>query len=85
MPAAPMDEIAVLDLRGLQCPLPVLKARNQLRKLGEGEQLWVRTDDPLAVIDVPNFCREFDQGLISQKDGDDGSHWFHLERRGKLR
>lgn len=80
-----MDEPTILDLRGLQCPLPVLKTRNGLRKLGEGEQLHVRTDDPLAVIDVPNFCNEYAQELIEQRPNEDGSHWFLIERRGELR
>ena len=78
-------ETVVLDLRGYQCPLPVLKTRNHLRKLAEGEQVWVHTDDPLAVIDIPNFCNEFEQALIEQKSLDDDSHQFLLERRGKLR
>lgn len=79
------QETEVLDLRGAQCPLPVLKTRNALRKLEEGERLWVRTDDPLAVIDLPNFCNEFSQSLIEQKDGEEASHWFLIERRGRLR
>ena len=74
-----------LDLRGLQCPLPVLKTRNHLRKLDEGEQVWVRTDDPLATIDIPNFCNEYQQGLIEQKAADEASHWFLIERRGTLK
>ncbi|WP_377210817.1 sulfurtransferase TusA family protein [Pseudahrensia aquimaris] len=80
-----MEDDFVLDLRGLQCPLPVLKTRNAMRKLGDGERLWVRTDDPLAVLDVPNFCNEYGQGLLEQKAGEEGSHWFHVERRGELR
>jgi len=62
-----------------------LKTRNHLRKLDEGNKVWVQTDDPLAVIDLPNFCNEYDQGLVEQKPGDDGSHWFLVERRGTLR
>lgn len=79
------DTITEFDLRGYQCPLPVLKARNQLRKMEEGARVWVQTDDPLAVIDIPNFCNEYDQGLIEQKPGEGDSHLFLLERRGTLR
>ena len=53
----------VWDLRGLRCPLPVLKARNRMRKLAEGEQIWVVTDDPMALIDIPHFANEYGQGL----------------------
>ena len=79
------DDETILDLRGLQCPLPVLKTRNALRKMEEGEQVWVQTDDPLAVIDVPNFCNEYDQELLDQKPGADGAHWFLVKRSGSLR
>jgi len=72
------------DLRGLRCPLPVLKARNRMRQLGEGEQVWVVTDDPMALIDIPNFAREYGQGLIDQTQGPDDEARFLLERRGKL-
>ena len=75
----------ILDLRGYQCPLPVLKARNALRKLADADQIWVQTDDPMAVIDIPHFCQEYKQQLVEQKEGDDGSHWFLIERRGDLR
>ena len=74
-----------LDLRGYQCPLPVLKARNALRKLDEGEKIWVQTDDPMAVIDIPHFCQEYAQTLVEQQEGEEGSHWFLIKRTGDLR
>jgi len=75
----------ILDLRGLQCPLPVLKTRNHLRKLDDQSTVWVQTDDPLATLDIPNFCNEYGQELLEQKKGGDGSHWFHVRRSGALR
>ena len=47
-----------LDLRGLRCPLPVLKIRKALAGLEPGGELVATTDDPLAGLDVPNFVRE---------------------------
>jgi tRNA 2-thiouridine synthesizing protein A len=70
-----------LDLRGYQCPLPVLKTRNAMRKLTQGARILVLTDDPLAVIDIPNFCNESGQLLVEQATVDDGSHRFLLERQ----
>ncbi|MEL6948344.1 MAG: sulfurtransferase TusA family protein [Pseudomonadota bacterium] len=75
---------AEVDLRGLRCPLPVLKARNHLRKLDEGARVWIVTDDPLAVIDIPNFAREYEQGLLEQTVGANDEARFLLERRGRL-
>ena len=70
----------VFDLRGFSCPLPVLKARVRLKKLAPGERAWLRTDDPLAVIDVPHFCAEAGQPLVEERADEDGSHWFLVER-----
>ena len=53
------------DLRGLKCPLPVLKTRRRLRDLPTGAQLAVLTSDPLAVIDIPHLCREEGHALLA--------------------
>jgi len=70
---------AEYDLRGLNCPLPVLKTQKRLRDLASGDRLWVRTSDPLAVIDIPNFCREKGHGLVETEAVEDG-HRFLIER-----
>ncbi len=77
------DSVQELGLRGYQCPLPVLKVRNALKKKSAGDKLMILTDDPLAVIDVPNFCNEYDQDLLDQGTGEGNSHWFLVERRGE--
>ena len=78
-----------LDLRGYQCPLPVLKTRAKLRKMQPGNQVWVLTDDPLATIDIPAFCNESGQLLVEQVASGDGGggggvgndHRFLIERQ----
>ena len=47
-----------LDAIGLLCPLPVLKAAKRMRALAPGQVLRLRADDPAAIVDVPNYCRE---------------------------
>lgn len=54
-----------LDLKGLRCPLPTLKARRQLMRMKAGEQLTVIADDPMAAIDLPHYCREANHRLIA--------------------
>jgi tRNA 2-thiouridine synthesizing protein A len=54
---SPMAD-TVLNLRGLKCPLPALKARKALTKLSEGDRLVLECTDPLSVIDIPNLLRE---------------------------
>jgi tRNA 2-thiouridine synthesizing protein A len=53
----PMAE-TILNLRGLKCPLPALKARKALTKLSAGDMLVLECTDPLSTIDIPNLVRE---------------------------
>ena len=47
-----------LNLRGLKCPLPALRARKALTRLAADDLLVVECTDPLAEIDIPNLVRE---------------------------
>ncbi|WP_371419019.1 sulfurtransferase TusA family protein [Labrys sp. KNU-23] len=47
-----------IDLRGLKCPLPVLRAQKELARLAPGERLILECTDPMAAIDLPNLMRE---------------------------
>jgi len=67
------------DLKGLTCPLPVLRARKRLGGMRPGERLWLETTDPLAVIDIPAFCKENGHRLI-ESTGVEGGHRFLVER-----
>lgn len=68
-----------LDLRGLKCPLPVLKTRKHMRGLASGTRLRIETTDPLAVIDVPHFCREDGHQLLDSATVE-GGHVFVIEK-----
>ena len=47
-----------LDLRGLKCPLPALRARKALAGMASGDLLVLECTDPLTAIDIPNLLRE---------------------------
>jgi tRNA 2-thiouridine synthesizing protein A len=68
-----------LDLRGLKCPLPVLKTRRQMRDLDSGARIRVETTDPLAVLDIPHYCREDGHRLLDSSSVD-GGHVFVIEK-----
>ncbi len=68
-----------LDLRGLNCPLPVLRTRKTLRRLACGERLIVECTDPLAVLDIPHLLRETGDTLERQ-EGTNGLFIFHIKR-----
>ncbi|MBR0554219.1 sulfurtransferase TusA family protein [Ciceribacter sp. L1K23] len=69
----------VYDLRGLKCPLPVLKTKRRLARMADGELLTVETSDPLAAIDIPHFCREHGHSLV-QEITTEGGHRFTIRR-----
>ncbi|EJL57595.1 putative redox protein, regulator of disulfide bond formation [Rhizobium sp. CF122] len=68
------------DLRGLKCPLPVLKTRRKMSSLQKGALIRVETTDPLAGIDIPHFCSEDGHELIETEKTEVG-HRF-LIRKG---
>jgi len=70
---------SALDLRGLKCPLPVLKTRKHMRDLAIGARIRIETTDPLAVIDVPHFCREDGHQLLDSAPIE-GGHVFVIEK-----
>ena len=56
----------VLDLRGLNCPLPVLRAKKALRTIPIGGVLVLECTDPLTEIDVPHFVNQTGHALDSR-------------------
>ena len=60
-----------LDLKGLACPLPVLRANRKMRELDPGGLLTVRATDPAAEQDFPAYCRQTGHELVSTaREGD---------------
>ncbi len=76
-----MSTATMLDLKGLKCPLPVLKTRKALTRLNDGDRLTVLTTDPMAEIDIPHFCRENGHALLEAERTDSG-HRFVLAKGG---
>ncbi|MBC7635732.1 MAG: sulfurtransferase TusA family protein [Acetobacteraceae bacterium] len=55
----------LLDVKGMNCPLPVLRANRALRTVEPGEKLRVLATDRAAVADFHAFCRETGHQLLS--------------------
>ena len=74
-PKVPMSdddaELVTMDLTGLKCPLPVLKARRQIGQISAGGILVVIADDPAAPLDFDHFCQTGGHDLLESvaKDG----------------
>jgi len=55
----------LLDVKGMNCPLPVLRANKALRSLAAGDRLRVLATDRAAVADFQAFCRETGHSLLA--------------------
>jgi len=61
---------AELDARGLNCPLPILRAKKSLTGLTSGDVLKILATDPGAVKDFEAFCRQSGDELLSTEEAD---------------
>jgi tRNA 2-thiouridine synthesizing protein A len=75
----PSDEELRLDLRGLKCPLPVLRAQKELARLPPGALLILECTDPMAAIDLPNLARETGDLYEGRTEGE-GFTVHHLRK-----
>jgi TusA-related sulfurtransferase len=68
-----------LDARGLNCPLPILKAKKALSDMRSGEVLKVVATDPGSMRDFQAFARQTGNELLEQTSGAD--EFVHYLRR----
>lgn len=69
----------VLDAKGLNCPLPILKAKKALKTMDRGTTLEIQSTDPGSVADFAAFCRTTGNELVEQDE--DGGVWTYLIRK----
>ena len=68
-----------LDTRGLNCPLPILKAKKALADMRSGEVLRVVATDPGSMRDFQAFARQTGNELVEQQSSND--EFIHFLRR----
>ena len=68
-----------LDTRGLNCPLPILKAKKALADMRSGEVLRVVATDPGSMRDFQAFARQTGNELVEQHSSRD--EFIHFLRR----
>ena len=74
-----MDAAKDLDTRGLNCPLPILKAKKALADMASGELLRVVSTDPGSTRDFQAFARQTGNELVEQTAN--GADFVHVLRR----
>ena len=68
-----------LNLTGMKCPLPVLKARRQITQMAPRSVLRVTADDPAAPLDFEHFCLTGGHDLLSTTEKA-GTFTFHIAK-----
>lgn len=68
-----------LDARGLNCPLPILRAKKALADMTSGQVLRILATDPGSVKDFQAFARQTGNELVGQSA--EGEEFIHLLRR----
>jgi TusA-related sulfurtransferase len=66
------EPVAVVDARGLRCPLPVLELARQVGDLPEGAVVELLADDPATDVDVPAWCALRGATFLGSRPASDG-------------
>ncbi len=70
-----------LDAKGLNCPLPILKARKALKEVPADGTLEILATDPGSVADFEAFCRQTGTELLEHSE-DGGTYRFLIKKKG---
>ncbi len=57
-----------LDVKGLNCPLPILRTKKALAEMESGQVLRVQATDPGSLKDFPAFAKQTGNDLVEQKE-----------------
>ena len=68
-----------LDARGLNCPLPILRAKKTLNGMNSGEVLRIVATDPGSVKDFEAFCRQSGDELMDSAEAD-GEYTYLIKK-----
>jgi tRNA 2-thiouridine synthesizing protein A len=68
-----------LDAKGLNCPLPILKARKALKEVPDNGTLEILATDPGAVADFEAFCRQTGNELMEHSE-EGGTYRFLIKK-----
>ena len=66
-----MSALETLDVRGLLCPLPVIRTQDKVKGLAAGAVLEIVATDPGVMQDIPAWCRVHGHELLSMTENDE--------------
>ncbi len=65
---ADIEVAAVLDAKGLSCPMPLLKTKKEIGKIESGQVLQVDGTDPGSRNDIPGWCERSGHEYLGEKE-----------------
>lgn len=74
-----MSEAAPLNLRGVKCPLPIVRLSAAIKQVAAGDTLSFVADDPAFPLDVQAWARRTGHELV-RLEKRDGSHYGEIRR-----
>ena len=69
-----------LDVRGLNCPQPILRMRARLKKMKSGKVLQVIATDPGSLRDIKTFCTQTDNNTLLSSQEVAGEYIFLIQK-----
>ena len=69
-----------LDLRGLNCPVPVMRMKKKMQTMSSGQTLHVRTTDPGSVPDFGAYVKHSGDALLNSGESAEGGFEFLLKK-----
>lgn len=73
----------ILDLKGLICPMPVLKTKKAIDGISSGQTLEVIATDPASKADIPAFLSRLGHELVEAVEKD-GIFSFLIKKNGDV-
>ena len=74
------EEVRIIDVKGLNCPMPLLKAKKTLNSMQPLERLKVLATDPGSVRDFEVFARQSGNALLDAGETD-GTFFYVIEKK----
>ena len=69
-----------LDVKGLSCPLPILKTKKSLADMPSGEVLKIIATDKGSVLDMQAFAHQTENSLLSFTE-ENGTYIFYMQKK----
>ena len=71
---------AEIDMTGLKCPIPVVRAKKEMEKLASGQTLHISSDDEISCANFPVFVQQNGHTLLETYQEGTAYHYFIMKK-----